>query len=210
MGGDQGNGLALVILIVMVLMVVGGIALFAFAGRLLTRKLAPPRRHLVTLLMALVGAGLGWLLVIATFYESTLWPPPRLGLTAAPGFDATVVILLEDPRSPRTLEWRGSGLPFSAAAGEIAVPPSGIVRVRSFGPIGVGAYFEVTWFDGGRGFLVAGGNRGPPGTGATAYHLLEPPDARPDARPDKPPPGAPQSYDGPALAAYIAQRERRR
>ena len=205
MGGDQGSGLALAILIVMVLMVLGVTALFAFAGRLLTRTQAPRRRLLVTLLMALVGAGLGWLLVIWTFYGSTFRPPPRLRLTAAPGFDAPVVILLEDPRAAQTLEWQGGALPFSTPAAGIAVPPSGIVRIRSFGPIGAHAYFEVTWFDGRRGFLVGGGNFGPPGTGATSYQILAPPDARPET----PAPG-PQSSDPPAVAAYIAQRERRR
>jgi len=103
-GGDQGNGLALAILIVMVLMVLGGVALFAFAGRLLARKLAPPRRRLVMVPMALAGAGLGWLLVIWTFYQSSWSPPPRLHLATAPGFDAPVVIFLKDPRAPRTVE----------------------------------------------------------------------------------------------------------
>ena len=205
MGGDQGNGMALAILIVMVLMVLGVTASFALAGRLFTRTLAPPRRRLVILLTALAGAGLGWLLVIATFYESTLWPPPRLSLTAAPGFDAPVVILLEDSGAARTLEWQGGALPFSTPAAGIAVPPSGIVRIRSFGPIGARGYFEVTWFDGRRGFLVGGGNFGPPGTAATSYQILAPPDARPEE-----PAQGPQSSDPPAVAAYIAQRERRR
>lgn len=204
MGGDQGNGLSTVLGIIMILMVLGAVALFALIGRALTRKLAPPRRHLVTLLVALVGAGLGWLLVIATFYESTLWPPPQLSLAIPPGFDAPVVILLEEPRAGQTLEWRGGALPFTAPAAAIGVPRSGIVRVRNFGPIGVGTYFEVIWSDGRRGFLVASGNRGPPGTGATAYHIL-------DARRDAPLPGAFQTYDdGSAIGAYIEQRERRR
>ena len=205
MGGDQGSGLALAILIVMILMLVGGMLLFALVGHLLTRKLPQPRRRLVTLLMALVGAGAGWLLVIWTFYGSTLWPPPRLGLTAAPGFDAPVVILLEDPRAAQTLEWQGGDLPFTTPAAGIAVPPSGIVRVRNFGPIGVGFNFEVIWLDGRRGFLVGSANFGPPGTGATSYHILAPP----DTRPEEPAPG-PQSTDAPAIAAYIAQRQGRR
>lgn len=206
MGGDQLDGLAQAQAILLVLMVLGGAALFAFAGRVLTRKFMPTRRRLVSALMALVGAGLAWLLALWCFYPGTLSPSPRLSLKAAPGFDAPVVILLEDPRSPRTVEWRGGELPFTAATAEVAVPPSGIVRVRSFGPIDVGAYFDVIWFDGRPGFLAGGGNRGPPGTGATAYHILEPPDGPPEAYI----PGAPQPFDRPAIAAYVAQREGRR
>lgn len=201
MGGDQGNGLALAILIVMVLMVVGGVAAFAFAGRMLARNLAPPRRRLVTALMALAGAGFGWVLVMMTFYESSWSPPPRLRLAAAPGFDAPVVILLEDPRAPQTLEWRGGGLPFSAAAAQIAVPPAGIVRVRSLGPIAGRMDLEAIWPDGRRS-PGGGGGPGPPGTGADVYLIIE--------RPDAPSGWALQLSDPPALAAYVAQRERRR
>lgn len=206
MGGDQGNGLALAILIVMVLMMLGTVALFAIAGRLLARKLAPPRRLLVTLLMALVGAGLGWLLVIATFYESTLWPPPRLSLALPPGFDAPVVILLEDRRAAETLEWRGGALPFTTPAAAIAVPPSGIVRVRSFGPMAEYYQFTPIWPDGRQAFAVAHGSRAPPETGANAYWIIEPPDTPPGAAP----PGAPQYFEPASIAAYVAQREGRR
>lgn len=199
MGGDQGNGLAMALGILMVLIVLGGAALFALAGRVLARGAAPPRRRLAVLLMALLGAGLGWLLVIWTFYPSTLWPPPRLHLSAPPGFDAPVVILLEDPRAIRTLAWRAGALPFAAAEAEIGVPSSGIVRIRSFGPLADQGYAEVSWSGGRRGSTLGGGNFGPPGTEAKAFMII--------GRADTPPSGAPSLSDPDAIAAYIAGRE---
>lgn len=201
MGGDQASGLALAILICMILLVLGGAVLLAFAGRALARKLAPPRRRLAIVLMALAGAGLGAMLAMATFYESRWSPPPRLSLATAPGFDAPVVVLLEDPRAPGTLAWRGGALPFTTAAAQIDVPPAGIVRVRSFGPMAGRMNLEVIWPDGRRS-PGTGGGPGPPGTGADAYLVIE--------RPDAPYPGALMSADPPAVALYIAQRERRR
>ncbi len=131
-----------------------------------------------------------------------MWPPPRLSLAIPPGFDAPVVILLEDPRASRALEWQGGAMPFTAPAAGVAVPPSGIVRVRSFGPIAERLYLVAIWSDGRQGIVTGGGNTGPPGTGASSYLMIEPPDA--------PPTGGSQSYDEPAIAAYIEQRERRR
>lgn len=200
MGGDQANGLALAILICIVLMLLFAAALFAFVGRTLARKLPPPRRRLVMALMALLGAGVGWLAVMATFFESSWSPPPRLRLAAAPGFDAPVVVLLEDPRAPRTLEWRGGELPFTAAAAEIGVPPTGIVRVRSFGAMAGRMDLEVTWPDGRRS-PGAGGGPGPPGVGADAYLVVE--------RPDAPAPAL-LSADPSTLGLYVVQQERRR
>jgi hypothetical protein len=200
-GGDQGNGLALAILIVMVVMVLGGVAAFAFAGRMLARRLAPPRRFLATMLMALVGAGFGCLLVIWTFYQSSWAPPPRLHLATPPGFDAPVVVLLKDPRAPRTVEWRGGGLPFTAATAQINVPPTGIVRVRDFGPMAGRMDLEVTWPDGRRS-PGAGGGPGPPGMGVEAFMIIEHPDAAP--------PGVLLFAEPPAIDLYVAQRERRR
>lgn len=69
----------------------------------------------------------------ATFYESSFSPPPELRLTAPAGFDAPWVVLLEDPRG-RTLVWDESALPFMTTTAELALPPSGVVRIRSFGP----------------------------------------------------------------------------
>ncbi len=200
MGGDQAGGLALAIAIVMLLMVVGGVALFFFVGRLFTRNMAPRRRLLITLLMAGVGAGLACLLVMATFYESSWSPPPRLQLLTAPTSGGPVVIL-EDPGASGTMIWRGGWLPFTAATAEINVPPSGIVRVRSFGSGPMNAMMTATWPDG-RVSPGAGGGPGPPGTGSNAYFVIE--------RPDVQYPGVLMSAEPAAVAAYVEQHEGRR
>jgi hypothetical protein len=205
-GGDQMDGLAQLQAVLMVLIVLGGVALFALAGRALARKSTPPRRRLVSALMGLAGAGLAWILVLWTFYPASWSPPTRLRLAIAPGFDAPVVILLEDPRASQAVAWRGGALPFTAATAQISVPPSGIARIRSFGPMAERLYADVTWSDGRQGFTLGGGNVGPPGTGANAYLIIEPPDTRPGVYPV----GAPQPSDPPAVAAYVEQRERRR
>lgn len=201
MGGDGAGGLALAIGIAMIVMVLGGLALFAFVGRALTRRSSPGRRRLVTILMALVGLVLGWLLVVATFYESGWSPPPRLTLTAPPGFDAPVVILLEDNRAPQTLAWQGGGLPFSAATAELVIPPSGVARVRSLGPAAGRGDLEVVWADG-RPSPGAGGGPGPPGTGATSYIIIE--------RPDAQAPSELLTADPAAIGAYVWRREQGR
>jgi hypothetical protein len=199
MGGDGASGLAIAIGICMILLVLGGVALFALLGRALTRKLPPTRRRLVLVLMALAGAGLGWMLVMATFYESSWAPPPRLSLATPAGFDAPFVILLEDPRAPGTVEWRDSVLPFTAATAEISVPRTGIVRVRDFGLMAGHADLGIVWPDGTQGF-GAGGGPGPPGTGARSYMII--------ARPGAPPSDGLEFVEPAALTAYIAQRER--
>ena len=201
MGGDQAGGLALAILIVMVLIVVGAVALFFLVARRLTRNLAPSRRRLVVGLMILAGAGAGWMAVMATFYESSFSPPPRLHLVTAPGFDAPAVVFLEDPRAPAAVEWQDSWLPFTAATATVEVPPSGIVRVRGFGLMAGRADLDVIWSSGMQGW-GAGGGPGPHSLGANAYLVT----GRPDV-----PPGEEAQFTGEAdVAAYVAEREGRR
>ena len=201
MGGDHASGMALGILISMVLIVLGAVALSVFAGRMLARNLAPPRRRLAVGLTILVGAGAGWMLVMVMFFGWSWSPQPRLRLATAAGFDAPAAVLLEDPRASRTIEWRGGRLPFTAESAEIEVPPTGIVRVRSFGPMAGRTNVDVTWSDGMTSFGAWGGP-GPPGTGATAHVMIE--------RHDSPARGALQQAEPPAIAAYVAEREGRR
>lgn len=200
MGGDHASGLGLILGIIMLLMIVGGLVLFALIGRALARRIAPGRPRLVMALTALVGAGLGWLLVMATFYESSWSPPPQLRLTTASGFDGPVVIL-EDPRAPQSLDWQGGTLPFTTPTAALSVPPSGIVRVRDLGPAGGNALLTVLWPDG-RFSPGVGGGPGPSGTGAVSYLVVE--------RPEAPYPGVLMMAEPPAVAAYVQQREGRR
>jgi hypothetical protein len=200
MGGDQAGGLAIAIGIVMLLIIAGCGFLLWLIARFLTRNVSPKRRGAVTLLLTVAGLGIGWLAMMATFYESSFDPPPELRLATAPGFDAPWVVLLEDPRG-QALEWRSSMLPFTATTAELNVPPSGIVRLRSFGPMEGRMDLTISWPDQPSAF-GAGGGPGPPGSGASAYMLI--------ANPSHEQAGSALSPDGPALAAYIAEREGRR
>ena len=120
---------------------------------------------------------------------------------AAAGFDGPAVVFLEDPRASRVVEWRDSALPFTAATAQVDVPPSGIVRVRSFGLMQGRTDLDVTWPNGMQGW-GAGGGPGPQSRGANAYLILERPDL---------PPGEELNYSDPNYVAdYVALREGRR
>jgi hypothetical protein len=200
MGGDGASGLAMAIGIAMVLMVLGSVGAFVLIARALKRWVRPTLRVPVVVAMVVVGAGIGWVLVMATFYESSWSPPPQLSLATPPGFTAPAVLLLEDPRAPGSLEWHDSWLPFTTPTATANIPPSGILRVRSFGLIAGRADADVVWPDGIR--TGPGGGPGPPGTGANSFIMIRRPDAPVDHGLD--------FEEGPALAAYVAQREQRR
>ena len=78
-------GLAMMIFIAMILMIVGALVVFAFIGRAIARKVAPGRQGLIMVLTALVGAGLGWLWVMATFYNRAGRRRPSLSLRSPRG-----------------------------------------------------------------------------------------------------------------------------
>jgi hypothetical protein len=185
----------------MLLIILGCAFLMWLFARFLTRKVSPKRRGLVTALLTAAGLGIGWMVVTATFYESSFDPPPELRLTAAPGMDARWVVLLEDPRG-QELTWNEGTLPFAATTAELTVPPSGIVRMRSFGPMNGRMDVGISWSRG-PAAMGAGGGPGPPGSGASAYMILPHPDHM-NSTADYPPPSEA------ALAAYIAEREARR
>jgi hypothetical protein len=201
MDGDGSSGLALAIAVAIALLVLGAMVAFVSVGRATSRKLAPRRRRLVVGGMGLVGIGIGWILVMATFFEASWAPPPQLHVVTPGEFSAPVVILLEDPEARQGLKWRETWLPFTAPTAEIVVPHNGIVRVRSFGPMKGRADLDTVWSSGTQGF-GAGGGPGPPGSGATSYLIIE--------RPDVSAANAVQFYDTAALAAYVEQAERRR
>lgn len=203
MGGDQGNGLAMAIGIVMILMVLGAVAAFFLIGRAIARRVAPRRRGPVIAATMVLGVVAGWMAVTATFYESTWSPPPSLRLVTAPGFSQPRVILLEDPRSTQSLAVRESRLPFMATVAEVDVPASGIVRVRDLSAVAGRMDLGVQWSDGMQGF-GAGGGPAPPGTGARSYLLIPHPNAA------TPPGDLVQAGEPAAFAAYVAEKEARR
>jgi hypothetical protein len=192
----------MMIFIAMILMIVGALVVFAFIGRAIARRVAPDRQGLIMVLTALAGAGLGWLWVMATFYESSWSPPPQIQLAIAPGFDAPVVLILEDRGAGQRVQWHESSLPFTRSTAQIAVPPSGIVRVHDLGAAEGRADLSILWPDGTEAF-GAGGGPGPPGIGAASYMMIE----RAGAQAGE----AERLSSSPeALAAYVMQREGRR
>jgi hypothetical protein len=74
----------------------------------------------------LVGSVLGVGLDLWFFHESISQPTPVLQIHAPSDFAHESVILIEDPRSNNEVAWSGG-------RGELAVPRSGVVRLKTLG-----------------------------------------------------------------------------
>ena len=203
MGGDSMGGLALAILGLMALMLAGLALVFGAVGLFAARQLGwhGARRKALIAGLALVGMAAGWLWANATFYESKLDPPPELTVRVAPGFAEPWAILLEDPVNGVPLVWRGGDRPFDAPKAEIALPKSGVLRIRDFGQARGRGDLKARWSDGAES-RGSGGGPGPAGFGATGYIALS------HDRPGATGPGAMLPM-GEALGAYIKAREQR-
>ncbi len=88
----------------------------------------------------LLGLGAGAVWATATFFETTWAPPPKLLLNLPPDFAHRSVVLLEQPGAPRQLQWSGRDLPFMGKSVALDVPPSGVIRVRSFSELAGGGF----------------------------------------------------------------------
>lgn len=196
------GGLAAAIGLVMLLMLLAGFGISFWLGRLFARARGwqGGRARGAAVFAGFAGAGLGMIAVTATFYESSFSPPPRLDVTVPAGFKQDWAILIEDPRETALLEWQGSGLPFTQRYAVVALPASGVLRVKAFGEVAGRGDLEVRWSNG-VGYNGYAGGPAPPGTGGTAYIALG------RAAPD----GMQRSFlaEGEALAAEIARREDR-
>lgn len=202
MGGDGLGGLAMAIFIVMLAMVAGGFAILFLIGRAIGRRmgLSRGRRVALGIVSGVGGILLGLLAVAATFFESSWAPPPALTVVIPPGFEHRWVILLEDPRAPTRVEWRGAELPFQGRSATLAVPPSGIMRVQSLVTMAGRGDLQVSWSDGSSATGVGGGPV-PLGLGATNYVAL---------LRGEPVPGdaeEPPWHDQTKMAEYFKQRE---
>lgn len=80
---------------------------------------------------ALVGVAAGTIAVVSTFFERDWSPPVELMLEVPEGFGHDEVVVLEDRGSSNDFEWSGVDAPFTARSARLAVPASGVVRVRS-------------------------------------------------------------------------------
>ena len=107
------------------------------------------------------------------------------------------VVLLEDPRSPTALAWRGHEWPYHGIETTIAVPPGGVVRLHALDKLTGRADLRVLWPDGRYAVGFAAGPA-PAGIGARTFLAITRRDWRSPA--DDLPSGA-------ALAAYVRARE---
>jgi hypothetical protein len=133
------------------------------------------------LLGGLLGAGAGALAVTATFFESTWSPPQTLLLEVPAGFAHEWVVLIADPTASADVAWGGFDAPFTSRRARLAVPSSGVLRVRDLGPLDgadVEAFLSTGKRQGGRASLNA-----PPGVGPgrlAAFHFASYPGREPD------------------------------
>lgn len=164
------NGLAAAILVVMGLMLAGGAALFGWLGSLVGRAAGwrAEARRWATALGAVAGLGVGALLCVATFMETTWAPPPTVQFTGEGAAANRWVVLLEDPRAPTVLAWSGVEAPFLGVTTRVAVGPSGVVRVRSLNRIAGRGDVRALWPDGVQATGMSAGPA-PAGTGARTF-----------------------------------------
>ncbi len=199
--GDGMGALAVLILGAMVLLLAGGALIGWLVGRMATRGTTPGRRRAIIGATTLIGLVAGGLAVTATFYESTWAPPPQARVAVPAGFAHEWAFVLEDPKAPTTLIWAGSNRPFAGWRTDVAMPPSGVLRVRDLGVLKGRGDAQVVWSDGAVSTGMGGGP-GPDGTGALSYVAFDRGGA-PDAASEPP------FSDPAAFAAYLGQREGR-
>jgi hypothetical protein len=130
MRSDGMEGLAIAIAAASLAMVVVPAALGGVLGYLALRK---HQGAVGALVGALLGGAGGVLGVTATFFESTWSPPPSLTIEVPPGFGHEWVVFIADPSAGATITWAGFDAPFTSRHARVAVPASGVVRVRELG-----------------------------------------------------------------------------
>lgn len=174
---------------------------FGSLGYVALRKRAGAAGAVGAVLGALLGAGAGALAVTATFFESTWSPPIALRLDVPAGFRHEWVVLIADPAASADVAWGGVDAPFLSRQGRLAVPMSGVVRVRDLGVLD-GGDVEATLSTGQKQWGRAGLNA-PPGVGPgrlVAFSFAPYPGREPDL-------GA---LDPAALGALLREREAER
>jgi hypothetical protein len=194
------DDLAAVIFLACVLLVVVPAAFGFWVARKNTSAQNPYR---VLVIAASVALGLvaGGLAVVASFFESTWSPAPRVELALPAQFDHDWVILLETPSASRTLTWSGVEAPFSGKKTVVDVPASGVVRVQSLAVVAGGNVEART--RGGAQSDGSGSGPGPTALGATSYLALSLPRNAASLRRL----AAPPFGDTASFANYIRERE---
>jgi hypothetical protein len=92
------------------------------------------------------GAGAALLWALHGCFEG-ISPPPQLTIHVPSGFAHDTVIFITDPTASQEVRWSRAGRVFAVQRGHIAVPQSGVVRVRTLGLIDA-ATPEATLSDG--------------------------------------------------------------
>ena len=198
MRGDGMDGLALAILLASLCILIAPALVLGTLGYVVSRK---RRGWLGALAGVVIGLGAGALGVVATFMESTWDPPMELTLEVPPAFAHDQVLIVADPTASTEIDWRGLDVPLMARTASLAVPPSGVVRVRELGALdggGVNAQLssgETHW---GMTAMNAPSSLG--GGRVVAYCFRPYPFCQPELTPTDP--------DG--LEALILEREGRR
>lgn len=126
------EGLAIAIAVASLAIVVVPAGLGGVLGYVALRK---RQGALGALAGALLGGAGGVLGVTATFFEDTWSPPPSLTIEAPPGFAHEWVVFIADPSAGTAITWTGVDAPFTSRRARIAVPASGVLRVRDLGRI---------------------------------------------------------------------------
>ncbi len=125
---DGMEGLALAILLASICILLTPALLLGGLGYFVLRK----RAGIVgAAIGAVVGLGMGALIVVATFMESTWNPPLELTFEAPPDLRHRSVLLLEDPTVSTEIPWSGMEMPLSSPSARLPIPASGFLRVRS-------------------------------------------------------------------------------
>jgi len=192
---DGMEGLALAILLASICILLTPALLFGGVGYFVLRKRAG---ILGAALGVALGLGLGALIVVATFMESTWNPPVELTLDVPPDLRHRSVLLLEDPTASAEIPWSGMEIPLSSPSAHLTIPASGFLRVRSLEMVRTHdrvvrlSTGETAW---GMAFLNP-----PPGLGATQLMYFDFV-AYPSPEPD------PSLMDSVALEAWVRARE---
>jgi hypothetical protein len=204
--GSSGDGMGVMLLLIlgaMVAMVLAGFAVFFGIGLLLskTTKAGPKARTAIMIGFGAIGmlAGTAWMM--STFMENDWNPPPELRVTVPPGYDAPFIVLIEDSVKGQALTLSGGSLPMTTPVAEIAMPSSGILRLKSFGELAGNGNTQIVFSDGSTSSAMSSGPA-PTAIGGSAFLVFErePPNADPSApsidlpRPDE-------------LARYVLVRE---
>jgi hypothetical protein len=145
-----------------------------------------------------LGAAVGVFLLLSKFLNSAASSTPTLTLDIPADFAHESVVLITDPSVTSAVVWSGGDWPFSVKQGHIAVPKSGIVRVKSLGIID-SHVVDAVLSDGriGRAFTVAeiGSAR------AASFNFVEEDERKEPAM---------DVANSPKFSAYIRERERER